>query len=465
MAAAYHAVLSQLFKFMNVAPTAWQSGLMFRALLEQAEDTPFQALITNSPKRPYPQIEIQYMVGKKKFSSLLEFMTLGEGGNADNIFSYRGDWVNIDEAGKIDDLSTVVTNLVTRLTGGTAENRSYLGRLSLISNPWENPDLWMLYDMAEQDKEDGLIFNIDTKMNKNTTEKQVRFALKMIPKELHARFMSGAKPEGRGTYFSKADVDRCIDPEQSELFMREFEKGTPGYETESLSRLGTFYMKQPRKDGRLYFLLGDPGTGSAPARNAPCLICFDVTEAPQKSRVVGFWWGNGGGSITPFLDKIVDWIQHYKPIYVGVDNTGPQKSTAELITIDHIYGKGYSVNGVSGLDFSGAKRYSYLAALRLSLEAGMITWADILSGIGIQLKNYDPILDKVQNGKLAQDIVATMAMGAFAIRAYYGVFESQGSEEDDLNIRELIESRRHDRTELRGRTRVTESEETATLPR
>ena len=463
MSAAYHAVLSQLFKFMNVAPTAWQSNLMYRALLEIAEDTPFERLITASPKRPYPQIQIEYMVGEKKMSSLLEFMTLGEGGNADNIFSYRGDWINIDEAGKIDDLGTVVTNLVTRLTGGTAENRPYLGRLSLISNPWENPDLWQFYDQASVDEQDGLVFNIDTKMNKNTTEKQVRFNLKMIPKELHAKFLSGQRPQGRGTYFSDAVVRRCESLTQSQIFEDHFARATPGYEMASLPHMGTFFFKQPRIDGRQYFVTGDPGTGAAPARNAPCIIVYDVTDAPATSSIVGFWWGNGGGSIMPFLEKLIEFIDDYRPIFAGIDNTGPQKSTAELISNEHIYGKNKSVPTITGLDFSGNKRYSYLVALRLSLEAKMIIWPSILSGISIQLKNYDPILDKT-TGKLAQDIVATLAMGAFAIRAYYGVFSQEDGDQDQQYNRELAENRRYDRDGVRNRGRG-ELGSTATFPR
>jgi len=227
--------------------------------------------------------------------------------------------------------------------------------------------------------------------------------------------------------------------------------------------MGTFFFKQPRIDGRQYFVTGDPGTGAAPARNAPCIIVYDVTDAPATSSIVGFWWGNGGGSIMPFLEKLIEFIDDYRPIFAGIDNTGPQKSTAELISNEHIYGKNKSVPTITGLDFSGNKRYSYLVALRLSLEAKMIIWPSILSGISIQLKNYDPILDKT-TGKLAQDIVATLAMGAFAIRAYYGVFSQEDGDQDQQYNRELAENRRYDRDGVRNRGRG-ELGSTATFPR
>jgi hypothetical protein len=464
MGAAYHAALTQLFKFMNVAPSAWQSMLMYRALMEQVEGTPFEKLIVSAPKRPWPQVALEYYIGTKKFSSLLEFQTLGEEGTAENIFSYRGDWINIEEAGKIDDLGVVVTNLVTRLTGGTAENRPYLGRLSLISNPWENPELWQLYDMAAADKEDGLVFNIDTKYNKNTTDKQIRFALKMIPKELHNRFMTGDRPQGKGSYFPASTVDPCLDAGQSEIVLNAIDKGEAGYEMETLPHMGAFYLRQPRKAGRQYFIIGDPGTGVAPSRNAPCIIVFDVTEAPVHSPIVAFWWGNGAGSIMPFVSRFIEWIDTYGPILAAVDNTGPQKSTAELISTDYIYGKKKSVISITGLDFSGAKRYSYLVALRLSLESKMLSWPSICTGIGSQLKNYDPIADKASGGKLAQDVVATLAMGAFAIRAYYGDFGEENSSETGDDSPGLVSGRRHDRNEVRTRRRD-EAGSSTTWPR
>jgi len=453
MGGAYHGAMSQHFKFLNVGPTAWQSNLMFRGILEQAEDTPFENLIAGKPSRPWPSIRIEFMVDGIKHSSLLEFMSLGEKGTADHIFSYRGDWINIDEAGKIDGLNDVVTNLVTRLTGSTAEGRKYLGRLSLTSNPWENIDMWTFYDSCARDAQDGLVFNIDTTANKNVSEKQVRFALKMIPEELHDKFMTGRRPEGKGNYFSSTIVNPCENRLLSQIIQTNIENGVQGYEAQSLPHMGYFYVHQPRILGREYIILGDPGTGTAPARNAPCIICYDVTDAPSSVYVHSFWWGNGGGSIMPFVTRMFAWLDEYQPTILGVDNTGPQKNTAELLELEYIEGQNKSVAGITGMDFSSGKRMSYLVALRLMIESRAIQWPHIITGIGAQLKNYDPILDRAQ-GKLAQDIVATMAMGAFAIRAYYNFNTEEDSESDGKNRTTNRETRRYSRTTIRTRSRT-----------
>jgi hypothetical protein len=69
-------------------------------------------------------------------------------------------------------------------------------------------------------------------------------------------------------------------------------------------------------------------------------------------------------------------------------------------------------------------------ALRLSIEAGTFQWPKFLQkSVSSQLKNYDPLKDKMANSKLAQDIVATLAMAAFAIRSHYPTNDEEDSEE------------------------------------
>ena len=458
MSAGYHGVLTDGFKFLNVAKEGWQSELMYKAFLEQAQDTLFEKLIVSKPKRPYPTIVISYKVGDAIIRSTMEFMSLGEAGDASNIFSWRGDWINIEEAGRIDNIGEIVGTLATRLTGVTASGRPFLGRMSVISNPWDNYDLWQLQDLALEDLEDGLVFNINTTANKNVTDKQVRIALKLIPKEDHARFMTGARPKGRGEYFSEATVTACESSLLSEAAIAEWKDGKGETIIHRAKALHVFHYRKQRQDGRVYFNLSDPGTGTAPARNAPVIMTFDVTEAPKFVPIVSLWWGSGGGSIMPWVDKKLEWIRYYQPLFAGCDSTATQKNTAEMVNLDHVYGRGLSVDSITGLDFSGPKRYSYLVALRMCLESKMFAWPDFLVGISSQLLNYDDRKDKAQNSKLPQDIVATMAMAAFSIRSHYSLFDEEDSREVDtdgpLSFRSLkrnsIRSRRSDAGRSKG---------------
>ena len=119
------------------------------------------------------------------------------------------------------------------------------------------------------------------------------------------------------------------------------------------------------------------------------------------------------------MTTYLEWIERYKPVFAGVDSTSNQKNFAEVMNMEYISGGKYSVEKITGMDFSGARRYQYLVSLRVSLESGAWAWPDLATGIGAQLKAYDPIEDRVLTSKLAQDIVSMLAMAAFVSRALY----------------------------------------------
>lgn len=433
MGAGYHCTLTKGFKFLNVAKEGWQSMLMYKMFLEHAEGTRFQELIVASPKRPYPAITISYRVGELVVTSTMEFMSVGESGDATNIFSWRGDWINIEEAGRIDNLGEIVGNLSTRLTGQTSEGREFLGRLSLISNAFDNSDLWQLYDMAMADAEDGLVFNIDTHHNKNTTDKQIKLALKLLKigaDDRQEQFLTGRRPQGLGGFFTQEDIEKCESEILSTHYLEGIRAKVHGYKIEQNPVLGVWHLQTPKKPGRIYFMLGDPGIGAAPARNAPVVMVFDVTDVDKRiAPMVAFWWGNGGGSITPFVNKLKEWGDFYRPIFAGIDSTSTQKYMAELLNLTEfdINSKPeLSFDGLAGLDFSSGKKNSYLVALRFKVEAGALQWPSFISGISSQLNNYELLKDAGKNAKLPQDTVATLAMVAWAIAAHYG-YDLEGS--------------------------------------
>ena len=169
---------------------------MYQYIMEFADECKAMDFIINAPQTPHPSIYIEYVVGNRRIKSSMEFMSFGEKGDAKNIFSWRGDWINIEEAGRIDGLSDIVATLSTRLTGSTSEGRPYLGRMSLISNPLDNPELWQMYDIA-MEKENGLALSIETKDNLNTTLEQVENMKDLIPEDQQIGYVTGKRPEGK----------------------------------------------------------------------------------------------------------------------------------------------------------------------------------------------------------------------------------------------------------------------------
>lgn len=424
MSAAVWCILCEDFKFLNVAQKEWQARLMYDLILDRARGTIFEKLIWSAPQRPYPKIILRFRIGKKIVQSSMEFMSVD--GSAKGIFSWRGDWINIEEAGLLDNLDELAMNLSTRLTGNTRSGRAFLGRMSMISNPWDTPHLWYLFDMAANDPENNLSMVISTRDNKNVTEKQIQDLLKHIPEDERPRLLDGLRPEGKGSYFSKESIYACEEQFGVELALRAVNEGKTGYSLQSLYGAGVTEYRTPKVPGRMYFILGDPGTEGAPGRNAPVIGVWDVTEFPlSPMTLIGFWWGNGNGNISPFVDRLLDWNEIYKPFLLGIDSTGPQKNMADILNVQYFNPdeniKYNEFTGIQGLDFSGPKKATYLVALRLMIESRRISWPKGIVGIRAQLANYDPLKDKAGAPKISQDIVSMMAMSAFAVRAYFNV--------------------------------------------
>lgn len=427
------------FAFLNAAPKAWQSELMYRFILDSARSTRFEDLIYESPKRPYPKIELRFYVRDILVVSTMEFMSVDK--NANQILSWEGDWVNIDEAGLLDNLGETIRNLGSRLRGN-AKGRPRLGRLSMTTNSWDNAEMWQRYDLAASLPDDYLSLTVSTRHNHNVTEEQLRMLLKDIPEDEHQRFIDGSRPEGRGTYFSRSKVYECEDALYEAFITDQIKCKTDGFALQSISGTGVVYFRIPPVPNHIYMLLGDPGTGDAPDRNAPNLQVWDVTSFPKyKASLASFWWGGGGGSITPFINRLLTYMADFNPVFTGVDSTGPQKFTAELLNtyllgtrvdseqreqwIGNVDLSGVLQKRISGLDFSGGKKPAYLIAGRLLIEAGLVTWPKFVYGMRSQLTNYDPDKDRINEPKFPQDLVATFCMSAFAIRTWFHIDPKQ----------------------------------------
>jgi hypothetical protein len=431
MACVWSVIMQPDFKFLNVAPKAWQAFQMYDQILKWARNTRFEDMIWEKPRKPHPKIIIRYRIGRALYESSMEFMSADR--DATGILSWEGDWINIDEAGQLDNLEEIITYVGSRLRG-SIRGRERLGRFSMMSNSWDNYDLWEYFDRASDDPENFLSIVVSSRHNNNITPDQLAKMLSRIPKDERERFIDGTRPEGRGQFFSKEAIYECEDPYALEIVEDKVEKETPHYVLEKIYGAGVIQYRIPPVPHRVYLMFGDPGVGGAPRRNAPTLMVWDATQFPsQPANLVAFWWGNGGGKIAPFVDKLMDWASIYKPVRAYIDSTSVQKNMAYLIN-EHIFREKFKssddgisqpgylsplgmVSGISGMDFSGAGKNVQLQAARLFIENHLMRWPKFIVGIRSQLSNYDPEKDR----KIAQDIVATFAMSCHGIRGYFHV--------------------------------------------
>ena len=236
--------------------------------------------------------------------------------------------------------------------------------------------------------------------------------------------LEGRRPTGKGKYFSKSRIEACTDPYLSEHITSNL--GEEGFVNIVAPTLGSVEYQMPKTSDYL-FLLGDPGTGTFPARNAPCIGVIDASNLPEQPAVmIAFWWGNGNKSIQPFIDKLYDYKEKYRPIFVGVDSTGPQSGMVQILNLQQIWAgvpvsKLYETVPITGMDFSVGRKANMLISLRNMVELQLLKWADMAKGIKMQLSHYDPMLDRGGEPRIAQDIVSMLSMAAFVIRAYYNV--------------------------------------------
>jgi hypothetical protein len=437
MSACVWAATTPDFKFLNVAQKEYQAAQMYDLIIERATDAPFANLIVSAVRRPHHKITLEFKFGTQTVHSTLEFMSVDR--DATGIFSWRGDWINVEEAGLLDNLDEISRNLSTRLTGSTRTGRPYLGRFSFTSNPWETPHLWYLYDMAAADPENCFSLIVSTRVNKNVTDKQLREMLKHIPEDDRARFIDGSRPEGKGIYFNRSALAACEDPLSGEMVKKAVDEGIKGFTYATQYSCGVVHYGIPFVKDHLYIVIGDPGSDNAPGRNSPVIMVWDVTDFPQMPMIlVNFWWGSGYGRISPFVDKLLELKLAYNAIFTGIDSTGPQKNFAELLNIQNfdpdadLNAPGSS--GVAGLDFSGARKPAYLVAARLTIEGKMIGWPADCIGIRAQLANYDPLKDRAGQPKIPQDIVATVGMSCWVARILFNADLSEEDPEETLPV-------------------------------
>jgi len=472
MSACTWACLATDFKFLNVAQKQWQAKQMYDLIILQARNTRFDDLIWERPRKPHAKLVIRFKIGKVLYESSLEFMSVDR--DATGILSWGGDWINVDEAGLLDNLEEIIINVGSRMRG-VVRGRERLGRFSMTSNSWDNFALWYYFDNAVADPENYLSLMVATRQNRNVTPRQYARMLARIPEADRDRFLEGTRPEGKSVFFQRAAVQACEDPYIGEIVKENVANGVPGYAYARLRGANVVHYQIPPKSNELYMLIGDPGTDAPPKRNAFVLGVWRVTNFPRlPADLAGFIWGAGGGRIQPFINAMFELAEIYRPVKIYIDSTGPQKSTAQLIN-EHLFVQRFQTEvlakdagiayllegadpnmvvttdvgfqtplgvtrGIGGLDFSGAHKVEYLQACRLFIENGLFRWPRDISGIRAQLANYDPERDK----KIAQDIVAMMAMSAHAIRGYFHVdIEKMASQSDAIPSDEIQGYRRN----------------------
>lgn len=392
------------FKFLCVAPSANQSYQMFSWIRDNVRGTLWEERFLDPNRRmvekPYPKIYIAYKLPNGKIiKSIMEFMSAAD--DAERILNYEGDMLVLDQAEAVDDLEEALANLGTRVRG-KIKGRSRLGRVIMLANADDNTELWGQFDLAADYPDQYLAIGASTYGNKNLTEQQIHdFELRLGNDAEKIRLHLGAqRPMGQGFEFKRELLEMAIEPALDDVMAVAKAAGNTEYEWARLRKADVVLWKRPPEEGHDYVLAGDPGTGAAPARNAPCVIVLDMTDYPQqRARLAAFWWGNGGGKYEAFLTRFTDWLLEYHVHLAAYDATGGQKVLSETSFA--------RFSQVLPIDLSGIKKKMHMITLKLLMQKERLGLPREIKGLYTQFLHY-----KIPDEKLAQDIVSTFFVWA-----------------------------------------------------
>jgi hypothetical protein len=396
MSAIVWATLLPDFKFLDVAPTAGQAYQMYEKLKTEIEGSMFEPLTWKMVEKPWPKIQIRYKHANGVLhNSILEFMSAAD--NAVRIKNYEGDWVNLDQAEEVPELLETIGPLGTRVRG-QIKGRDRMGRLSLLANSEDNPELWYIFEMAEDYPKTYWSRQIASRSNKNITPSQMAAFIRRLgndPKRI-AQHLEGERPLGKGEVFPGTLVEPCIDDSLDAIMDHNLQAETPGFELLRHREAGTVVWRLPPEKDRTYVVCGDPGQSHPPLRNAPVVMTWDATDYPNTPMTLrAFWWGDGGGKYEPWVNQMLLWLGEYRALNGAYDSTGGQKVHSEMS-----FGR---FSNVWPIDMSGIKKHSYINTLKLLLMKKRIRIPRGIKGITYQLGKY-----RLPDERLPQDLVSTL---------------------------------------------------------
>ena len=387
-------MMTSYYKFVNVAPIGRQADQMYRFLYRMTVgNEKIEHLIEKMVGSPRPLIRLWN-------GSTMEFLTV----KPEYLKYLEGeeyDWGNIEEAALLINFAEVVSTLGSRLRG--VRERTNVVRdtkLTVTTVPGDDDDMVVFYNRGLKKSNDFYSMKILVEEhNPNVTPEQLRVMRSRLLDEDIPVYIKCQWPSAAGRTIPAQHYDACESIEM-EIWMDELlQSHVIGALREEDERLGIVRWEMPHEHGHQYLVIGDPGTGNPPKRNAGVVMGWDVTGVP--ARLIYFDWVFGYGSISPWVASF-KYAKDKYPGACGFDTTSTQKYMDELV---------FEQEGiiVHPLNFSRDKN-GFLNALRFILERkGMMF--PFIQGMKSQGRKY-----KLPDKALAQDIIACLMMSAWMIR-------------------------------------------------
>ena len=384
------------FRGFNFAPQMVQAQEVYGYIKNHFMDTPFwNRFVTAYPMRPYPRITIKNsFVGE----STIEIYSIEK--DSEKIRTLEGDVAFVDQGEKFENLDDVVRDIGSRLRGRIG-NRPRIGRLCIVANAGDNPQLWTRYDQGEYQSKYFMSLNPSSYDNIWLTDADRDNLRRRVSSDANEaeveQWMNGRRPLGKGEHFPGHLVKAATDDNLDKIMNERIEATDPGYIKAESPKLHVYKWEMPPEPPemkRVYCVIGDPGQGNPPDRNSGVIMTWDITDFPKNPATMrGFAWIAGHGSYLPFFQQFVQYTENYQAKdRCAFDSTGTQKGFNELA---------FSNFGILAepMDMAVSGKMYALNSLKVFLARGLIKFPYI-AHLGNQLTNY-----RIPDNKIWQDLV------------------------------------------------------------
>lgn len=313
------------YSFMNGAPTDEQSSLMIDEMEKWVSGTAFQKFVipTNRGelfiKKPSALVEICSPVNPLYPS---RFVCKTTGRNANNALGKNLDCACLDEIQLMENIDDITDKFATRFRAQRPTGEPRDGKMLLLTNPGDNPNLGIVASKIErliernaaidrgeiiEDKDKPrvtaiFIKDLDSSVNLYITRRQRAKQEALVDAQSKRRWLQGMIDTSSTNRMIPPDtIQRCIDRQIDEdIRMRDM------YNPLKIDGLGVIYYEMPREEGRTYIVLGDPGH-TAPTRvsynNVGVVIVLDVTDFLAKPSRVVYLELVGDGTNKPWFNS------------------------------------------------------------------------------------------------------------------------------------------------------------------
>ena len=345
--------------------------------------------------KPYPELMIgNDYVGENGIS----FYAIMD--DSEKVLNLEGDEAMVDQSEQLNNLPDHRRAISSRLRG-YYQGRERLGITTWIGNPYDNPEFWDLFDVAEAEPEHYYSYTASTYDNEHLSEQQVGRFERDVGEDEQSKnvFLKGQRPIGAGKQFQGAAVENCRKVWLDDMMKRGLEEHQPGFVKLDSPKIGIHKWELPPVENATYLVIADAGTKNPPHRDSGVVGVWDISNFPTKPATLqAFTWVFGNGSPEGWMKQFHDYVLTYRAVTrCAFDATNWGSGYDSWLQI-------FSGLMAEPLRLGGETKFKYINGTKVMLMQAKLEYPSI-PAITNQLAGYD-----LPDDKMRQDVAMMVIM-------------------------------------------------------